>query len=316
MADASRGAAASDDKVMALRYAGKCRLCGRPIPARVKAVYERSRKTVRCLDCDAPGVGPKPSSYEPPAALAGGLTQGATAAPPEPVLAQPPPEAPGEKVYVHGQAGGSARAEFERRHKKREDKVRQAHPKIGGFLLAITDDPQATAAWGKGASGEEVLGRRMNKAAGPLLRVLHDRRVPGTRSNIDHIAVAPTGVWVIDAKKYQGRPALRVEGGLFSPRAEKLMVGRRDCAKLVDSVLRQVEIVKAALAAAGETAPVWGALCFVNADWPLLGGAITTRGVRALWWDKLLSALRQPGDLDADAVGRVAQRLAEALPAY
>jgi hypothetical protein len=44
--------------------------------------------------------------------------------------------------------------------------------------LAVTSDPQSTAAWDKDASGEDVLGRRMNDAAGPLLRVLHDRRVP------------------------------------------------------------------------------------------------------------------------------------------
>jgi hypothetical protein len=236
--------------------------------------------------------------------------------PPEPPAALPSGAPVGEDTYTDGEAGGSARAEFVRRHNKREDKVRKAHPKIGGFLLAVTDDPQTTAAWSKGASGEEILGSQMNKAAGPLLRVLHDRRVPGSRANIDHIAVGPGGVWVIDAKKYQGRPALKVEGGILSRTVEKLMVGRRDCTKLVDGVLKQVEIVQAALEAAGEKAPVHGALCFVDADWPLFGGAITTRGVQAVWWNKLLTAIRRPGDFDADAVKRVWQVLAAALPGY
>lgn len=34
------------------------------------------------------------------------------------------------------------------------------------------------------------------------MHALHDRRVPGTRANIDHIAVSSSGGSVIDAKKY------------------------------------------------------------------------------------------------------------------
>jgi hypothetical protein len=43
--------------------------------------------------------------------------------------------------------------------------------------------------------------------------VLHDRAIPGTRSNIDHIAVVPSGVWVIDTKQYRGRVQRRDRGG-------------------------------------------------------------------------------------------------------
>lgn len=37
------------------------------------------------------------------------------------------------------------------------------------------------------------------------------------RTNIDHLTVTPTGVYLIDAKKYRGRPHLKVEGGLLPP---------------------------------------------------------------------------------------------------
>jgi hypothetical protein len=41
------------------------------------------------------------------------------------------------------------------------------------------------------------------------LRVLHDRRIPGTQANIDHIAITSTGIYVIDAKRHVGkRPTL------------------------------------------------------------------------------------------------------------
>ena len=48
--------------------------------------------------------------------------------------------------------------------------------------------------------------------------VLHDRAVPGGRANIDHIAVVPSGVWVIDTKHYRGRLEQRDLGGWFVSR--------------------------------------------------------------------------------------------------
>ena len=103
----------------------------------------------------------------------------------------------------------SARREFERRSARREEQIRTAHPRLGGLIHALTDDPQSTRAWDVGALGEERLGHRLNEFATDTLRVLHDRRIPGSRANIDHLAVTPTGVYVIDAKKYRGRPHLK-----------------------------------------------------------------------------------------------------------
>jgi ribosomal protein L34 len=76
------------------------------------------------------------------------------------------------------------------------------------------------------------------------LAVLHDRRIPGSKANIDHIAITGSGIWVIDAKRYKGRPELKVEGGVLRPRVEKLLIGQRDCTKLVDGVLKQVDVVR------------------------------------------------------------------------
>ncbi len=100
----------------------------------------------------------------------------------------------------------------------------------------MTDDPQSTTAWRIGALGEERLGNRLNEFRADSMRVLHDRRIPGTKGNIDHIAVTPTGIYVVDAKRYKGRPTLKIEGGILRPRTEKLVVGSRDCTKLVDDV--------------------------------------------------------------------------------
>jgi hypothetical protein len=135
------------------------------------------------------------------------------------------------------------------------------------------------------------------------MRVLHDRRVPGSRANIDHIVVSSAGVWVIDAKRYKGkRPELRVEGGILRPRVESLRVGGRDQTKLVDGVQSQVERVAGVVA--DPDVVVRGVLCFLEADWPLFGGDFTVRDI-AVMWPRLLTkriSAAAPAAIDVDAV--------------
>lgn len=97
-----------------------------------------------------------------------------------------------------GTAGASARRQYERRRANRETRVKELATSLAG-----------------------VEG----------IRVLHDRRVPGTRGNIDHIVVAPAGVFVVDAKRHKGLIRIRDVGWLFR-RDERISVGSRDCSKL------------------------------------------------------------------------------------
>jgi len=270
---------------MRLRYQGTCRLCGTTLPAKTEAVYERTTKTVRCI-----------THADPEVAKVGG-----------PAAATSP-----EEAIEAGTPGASARREFERRSARREERIRTAHPKLGGLIHALTDDPQSTRAWDIGALGEERLGRRLNELATNQHQVLHDRRIPGSRANIDHLAVTPTGVYVIDAKKYRGRPALKVEGGLLRPRVEKLLVGTRNCTPLVDGVIKQVAIVRDQL---DDSVPVHGVLCFVEADWPLIEGSFVTREVEALWPKKLYPRLRSAGPLGEEDIATLYRTLAGALKA-
>ena len=182
---------------------------------------------------------------------------------------------------------------------------------MGGLIQALSDEPQSTKAWDTGALGEELVGGRLNELASDTLRVLHDRRIPGSRANIDHLAVTPTGVFVIDPKNYRGRPHLTIEGGLLRPRVEKLLVGSRDCTKLVDGVLKQVDIVRGVL---DDQLPVHGVLCFLDADWPLFGGSFTTRGVEVIWPKKPYALLRADRPAGGETLEVVYRRLAIALP--
>ena len=268
----------ADDKRMKLRYAGVCRLCGVALPAREVAVYDRITKTVRCVECPTD------------ASAVIGAAPGPTV-----VVAGPVPV---DVVDDGGVAGSSAQREYERRKAKDEERLREKWGRLGGIAVALSDEKQSTKAWATGAVGEERLGARLDSLASASLAVLHDRRIPGTKANIDHIAITAAGIWVIDAKRYKGRPELKIEGGILRPRVEKVLVGRRDCTKLVDGVLKQIDLVREVV----DDIPVMGALCFVEADWPLIGGAFTARGVHALWPKRLAKILVEAeGPIDVPA---------------
>jgi hypothetical protein len=260
---------------MRLRYAGVCRRCGIDLAAQMVAIYERETKTVRCASCPTKAAGGE-SATEDQRTL----------------------------------AGASARREHERRKAADEARTREKWGRLGGVAVALSDERQSTAAWQRGAVGEEILGARLDGIVGENLAVLHDRRIPGSTANIDHIVITPAGVWVVDAKRYKGRrPELRIEGGILRPRVEKLVVGGRDSTKLIDGVLKQIDVVRGIL---GGGVPISGALCFVEADWPLVGGAFRTRDVHILWPNRLAKLLveRSAGGVD---VKRVCDELAQRL---
>ncbi|NYG57099.1 hypothetical protein BJ980_000022 [Nocardioides daedukensis] len=275
MSDGSRPSDAAAEKRMKLRYAGRCRLCEAELPAQTTAVYEKSTKTVRCVECQDHS----PSEQSTHVAIARS-----------------------EEAPSQSRAGASARREYERRKEKDEARTRAKWGRLGGVAVALSDERQSTRAWERGAIGEERLGARLDALA-PDIAVLHDRRIPGTRANIDHIAVTSAGVWVIDAKRYKGRPTLRIDGGIIRPRTERLFVGGRDCSKLVDGVERQVSLVREVV---GEV-QVTGALCFVEADWPLIGGAFSLRDLHVLWPKRLTKVLveQEDGGVDVEAISEL-----------
>jgi len=100
---------------------------------------------------------------------------------------------------------------------------------MGNLLLKLQRAPEHEKAWATGAAGEEALAgflaRRCSEAV-----VLNDRRMPGSRANIDHLAIAPSGVHVIDAKRYRGK--IEVNKPFFG--AAKLFIAGREKTMLVE----------------------------------------------------------------------------------
>lgn len=93
------------------------------------------------------------------------------------------------------------------------------------------------------------------------------------------------------------------------------MVGSRDCSALLAGVHKQVDLVGAALDDAGrDDVPVNGVLCFVQADWPLIGGAFEIEGLHVLWPRRAVSLVESHGPLDAGSIDRIHRSLATVFP--
>lgn len=213
-----------------------------------------------------------------------------------------------------GIAGASARREYARRKATRETRIKgRFGDRVGRVVLALTDDPQSTRAWETGARGEEKLANVLEGIDD--LRVLHDRRVPGTRGNIDHIVFAPAGVFVVDAKNYKGKIEIRNRGWLLRPDL-RLYVGRRDCSDLVAGLAWQVDAVLSVLRAA-KVAPlptVTPVLCFIDGEWPLFSPPDSYRGVRLEGTKSLRKAVTAPEVLPIAEITNLAQIVGAALP--
>lgn len=169
---------------------------------------------------------------------------------------------------VEGVAGASAQREYNRRHAQREDRAREKLGSLGVLLARVIDEPPSTGAWQKGADGEVRAAARLAKLLdGTGVRLLHDRRMPGSRSaNIDHIAIGPGGITVIDTKNYRGKVQVEHIGGLFSVRRDLLKIGGRDKTKLIDSVERQIAAVRSVLDDQEHPIDIRAALCFADIE--------------------------------------------------
>lgn len=209
--------------------------------------------------------------------------------------------------------GSSAQREYERRRTARETRTRAALPVLGGLVAALSQ-PQSEAAWARGAEGERRGAAALHKRtrdAGVIL--LHDRRRPGSSANIDHIAVGPGGVTVIDSKRLSGPIRVR-NRGLLRPRTE-LRVAGRDRTSLIDGVTRQLEAVRAALAARDLVqVDVRGALQFVDGDLPLLG-LPTIKDITLGPPRRIAKLARRPGAKTEAQIANIAALLEGVFPA-
>ncbi len=211
-----------------------------------------------------------------------------------------------------GRPGASARGEFERRLRRDAERRRRRFGRFLAPLVAVLAGVRpSTARWRVGGEAEERVGRLLSQGVGSAGLVLHDRSVPRSRANIDHIAVVPSGVWVIDTKRYRGRVRRgRPPGRLVGRRT--LIVDGHDRGDLVAAARRQRVLVRTVT---GPGVEVRAVLCFAGAEWGFVARPLSIDGVVIFWPKALVRALARPGPLGPDQRGALAARIAGAFPA-
>lgn len=270
-------------KQLRLRRADQCRVCSAELPVGTTAIWDPAVRTVTCLGCHSSVAAAGPGAPIDP-----------------------------------GQPGASALREHRRRQDAREQRARDKLGGLGVLLAKVIDEPPSTRAWQQGGTGEVRVAARLEKLLdGTGVRLLHDRRVPGHgQANIDHIAVGPGGITVIDSKTHRGKIRRDWEGGLFAKRRTILRINSRDQTKLIAGVEKQVGYVRAALTGLGidEEIKIAGALCFPNVDGLPLLGQIEIHGIIVDGPKRVGRLAARPGTLDAHVVQRIWGHLARALP--
>jgi hypothetical protein len=268
-------------RVIHLRWPDSCAYCGRALASHERTRWDPIARQVTCLAC-------------------GGSA--ATQA-----------QAAGE---TRGISGASARREYERR---RDAQMRRARERLGllGMGMAwVAGDPAPTRAWRRGAEGEVKVAQRLEKLlAGKEVSLLHDRLLTGsTRANIDHIAVGPGGVTVIDAKNLHGKVRVERSGGLFGPSRSSLRVERRDRTGLIRGVERQAEAVQEVITQASLQAEVRAALCMASTDGLPLFGRLEVNGVLVAGASRVAKLAARPGTLTAEQRRELLGALSSGLP--
>lgn len=166
-------------------------------------------------------------------------------------------------------AGASAQARYERGRQEHAARIRRGWPLFVGLTLILMvgaylfvqawitpiwggvaalftglammiaiDRMNLVESWRIGAEGERKTASYLAglEEAGFIVR--HDRRVPGYGGNVDHIAVGPTGVFVIETKSYRGR--VEVYG-------DRLEINDQPRDRIIDQVYKEAVAVQIAL---------------------------------------------------------------------
>jgi hypothetical protein len=194
--------------------------------------------------------------------------------------------------------------------------VFQVNP-VGGSAALREARARRDPKWTKGAAGEYLMDLSLHNHVNEGAVILTDRQVPGTKSNIDHIVVAPSGVWIIDSKVWKGK--IEYKSATMMGTAKRLFVGGTDRTPAVEAIFNLV--IPVAQFIGDRSVPIKPALVFIEGDWSDASAAriLASKPYQHLsvWisWPKAIwKKINEPGPLGAEAVKRIGSNLDEALP--
>lgn len=165
-----------NEKLIKLRYPGKCNSCQAKLKPGTQGWWNQEIKQVICTSCQSD----HDQKIQSPVNTSALATQDSES-----------PNGLTARGVDAGRPGGSTRGQFERLHIEREKRLEATWGRyLAPIVKRLSDDPQSTRAWASGAQGEEWVGGNLQRLLGNKALLLHDRKVPRSRGNIDRIAIA------------------------------------------------------------------------------------------------------------------------------
>jgi len=187
---------------------------------------------------------------------------------------------------------------------------------IGGSAALREARTRRDPKWIKGAAGEYLMDLSLHNHVNEGAVILTDRQVPGTKSNIDHIVVAPSGVWIIDSKNWRGK--IQYKSATRMGMSRRLLVDGKDRTSAVEAIFNQV--IPVAQIIGDKSVPIKPALVFIEGDWSDISATRLLAGrphqyltVWIAWPKAIWKKINEPGPLDADSVKRIGAALDAAL---
>jgi hypothetical protein len=81
----------------------------------------------------------------------------------------------------------------------------RADGRRAGRVAAAVSAFEQVRAWQRGAEGERRTAQLLERLTRDGYVVFHDLAVPGSPASVDHLAIGPSGMFVIDSKQWSGR---------------------------------------------------------------------------------------------------------------
>lgn len=187
---------------------------------------------------------------------------------------------------------------------------------IGGSAALREARAQHDSNWRKGAIGEFMMSRYLYKNLPKEMVILNDREVPGMQGNIDHLVVAPSGIWIVDTKKWKGKIEYRAES--FDSIDARLLVNGEDRTSKIEKVYEQV--ISVAQIVNDPKVPLNQAVVFAWGEWSTksslrlrLGKPYLHEGILITSPNVLIKRICKSGPLNSDQIRRLSDLLDEKL---
>ena len=184
-----------------------------------------------------------------------------------------------------------------------------AELRFGGHLTTARATPHWARPRIREAPGENEIAVMLDRLAEYHVVARHQVRLRRTRTKLDHLLIAPSGVYVVATEAWAERVERRDTGSALRPKS-RLFVGDRDRTRRADALVKHVVEVRRALGA--QLVPVHAVVCVVDGDWPLFPKAIEIHGVTVLWPKELERRVVQLGKLGPEAIDDIDRRLTAA----